>query len=99
VPIQPPPSPRSQYVSQPPPGERTSPGTPLALAAVAPPVPGYAVLFIDSSSEAIEKAGRSGLSHAEAMADAEELQREGKTARVMHVLGAKSYEVDRYPPR
>ena len=46
-----------------------------------------------------ETAGRSGLSHAEAMADAEELQREGKTVRVMHVVGAKSYEVDRYPPR
>jgi hypothetical protein len=78
------------------PGDRTSPGTPLALAAAAPPRPGYAVLFMDGG---LEKPGRSGLSHAEAMADAEELQRQGKTARVMHVLRAKSYEVDRYPPR
>jgi hypothetical protein len=46
-----------------------------------------------------ERQGRSGLSHPEAMADAETFQRAGKTARVMHVLGSKSYEVDRYPPR
>jgi hypothetical protein len=46
-----------------------------------------------------ERRGRSGLSHAAAMADAEELQRQGKVARVMHVFGSRSYEVDRYPPR
>jgi hypothetical protein len=48
---------------------------------------------------ATERQGRSGLSHVDAMTDAEEFQREGKPARVMHVLGTKSYEVDSYPPR
>jgi hypothetical protein len=67
----------------------TSPGD-------AAPAPGYAVLFMDGADE---RRGRSGLSHADAMLDAEELQRKGKTARVMHVLGSRSYEVDRYPPR
>ncbi len=57
---------------------------------------GYVVLFMDGATE---RQGRAGLSHAAAMADAEELQREGKTARVMHVLGARSCEVDCYPPR
>jgi hypothetical protein len=33
------------------------------------------------------------------MALAEQLQRTGKIARVMHIVGANSYEVDRYPPR
>ena len=64
--------------------------------AAAPPAGGYAVLFMDGAKESV---GRSGLSHADAMADAEEFQREGKVARVMHVVGARSYEVDRYPPR
>jgi hypothetical protein len=62
----------------------------------AAPGPGYAILFMDGADE---RRGRSGLSHADAMSDAEELQRKGKTARVMHVLGSRSYEVDRYPPR
>jgi hypothetical protein len=65
----------------------------------AAPGPGYAILFMDGADEADERRGRSGLSHADAMSDAEELQRKGKTARVMHVLGSRSYEVDRYPPR
>jgi hypothetical protein len=42
---------------------------------------------------------RSGLSHVEAMTLAEELQREGEVVTVMHVIGSKSYEVDRYPAR
>jgi hypothetical protein len=56
----------------------------------------YAILFMDG---AVEKKGQSGLSHAEAMLCAEKLQYQGKIARVMHVVGANSYEVDRYPPR
>jgi hypothetical protein len=56
----------------------------------------YAILFTDAGGE---RAGLSGVSHVAAMLEAERLQREGKIARVMHVVGAKSYEVDRYPPR
>ena len=48
---------------------------------------------------AIEKTERSGLSHVAAMRLAEELRRDGKVAIVMHVVGGKSYEVDRYPAR
>jgi hypothetical protein len=40
-----------------------------------------------------------GMSHAEAMILAEGIQRAGKVATVMHIVGGKSYEVDRYPPR
>jgi hypothetical protein len=47
----------------------------------------------------IEKTERSGLSHAAAMTFAEKCQRDGKVARVMHVIGANRYEIDRYPPR
>jgi len=75
-------------------GVRAAPDLSAAERAAQPP--GYAVLFMDGANE---RQGRSGLSHPEAMADAETFQRAGKTARVMHVLGAKSYEVDRYPPR
>jgi hypothetical protein len=78
---------------------RDSAGATDATSAVVPrhPVPsGYAILFMDG---AVEREGRNGLSHVEAMTEAEGLQRKGKTARIMHVLGAKSYEVDRYPPR
>ena len=42
---------------------------------------------------------RSGLSHAAAMVIAEELRRAGRVAIVVHVVGDKSYEVDRYPAR
>jgi hypothetical protein len=56
----------------------------------------YSILFMDGS---VERAGSSGLSHAEAMSCAEKLQRDGKVVRVMHVVGNNSYEVDRYPPR
>jgi hypothetical protein len=45
------------------------------------------------------KPGWSGLSHAAAMALAERLFREGKVARVMHQVGDRSVEVDRYPAR
>ncbi len=73
--------------------------TDATRAVVPPPIrlpSGHAILFMDG---AVEREGRSGLSHVEAMTEAEGLQRKGKTARIMHVLGAKSYEVDRYPPR
>lgn len=30
---------------------------------------------------------------------AEDLQREGKVVRIVHVVGANRYEVDSYPPR
>jgi hypothetical protein len=40
-----------------------------------------------------------GMSHAAAMVRAEALQRTGMIVCVMHVVGAHSYEVDRYPPR
>ena len=39
--------------------------------------------------------GGPGLSHAEAMSAAEELQKAAKTVRVMHTFGGKGYEVDR----
>ena len=42
---------------------------------------------------------RGGLSHAEAMTLAEALRGEGRVARVMHVTGGNSHEVDRYPAR
>jgi hypothetical protein len=42
---------------------------------------------------------KSGISHAEAMRLAEELQRQGKSVRIMHVLPTGRYEVDRYPLR
>jgi hypothetical protein len=40
-----------------------------------------------------------GLSHPEAMARAEAMQRQGIVARVMHIVGERAYEVDCYPPR
>jgi hypothetical protein len=43
--------------------------------------------------------GEGGLSHAQAMALAEELRRQGHVVRVLHIVGKKSYEVDRYPAR
>lgn len=46
-----------------------------------------------------EESKRTGLSRSEAMGLAEELQRGGHVAIVMHVVGEKSYEVDRYPVR
>lgn len=83
-----------------PPGSRPQVSrSPLASGATADGAPlprGYAILFMDGATE---KQGRSGISHADAMADAEELQRKGKVCRIMHVLGARSYEVDHYPPR
>jgi hypothetical protein len=54
---------------------------------------------VDVTEGAIERRAEAGLSHAEAMACAERLQRTGKVVCVMHVVGANSYEVDRYPPR
>jgi hypothetical protein len=56
----------------------------------------YALLVSDGAAE---HAGPSGLSHVQAMLEAERLQRAGSTVRVMHVVESGSYEVDRYPPR
>jgi hypothetical protein len=56
----------------------------------------YAIVLVEG---AVEAPCRSGLSHPAAMTLAEELQREGKTVRVMHVTKSGSYEVDRYPLR
>ncbi|HTQ41984.1 MAG TPA: hypothetical protein VMI75_04440 [Polyangiaceae bacterium] len=47
----------------------------------------------------IETLRRSDMSHVEAMILAEELRRDGAVAIVMHVIGDRSYEVDRYPVR
>jgi len=49
--------------------------------------------------DATAKPERRGLSHAEAMMLAEEFRREGQVAGVMHVVGNRTYEVDRYPCR
>jgi hypothetical protein len=56
----------------------------------------YAVV---TQQDASGKPVRSGLSHVQAMTLAEELRRSGHVATVMHVIGNKSYEVDRYPSR
>ncbi len=56
----------------------------------------YAVVIDDG---AIRRPQRSGLSHAHAMILAEELRGAGQVAVVVHVIGNKSYEVDRYPAR
>jgi hypothetical protein len=56
----------------------------------------YAVDVLEGDTE--RRAAR-GLDHAEAMAYAERLQRDGKIVRVMHMVGATGHEVDRYPPR
>jgi hypothetical protein len=53
----------------------------------------YAVVTAKGATE------KAGLSHAEAMTLAEELRRYGKIAMVKHIIGDKSYEVDRYPSR
>jgi hypothetical protein len=42
---------------------------------------------------------QSGLSHAHAMRLAEHLRGDGWIATVVHVIGDRSYEVDRYPVR
>ena len=54
----------------------------------------YAVVTANGPTEKTEG---NGLSHAEAMTLAEELRRDGKTAMVKHIIGDKSYQVDRYP--
>lgn len=56
----------------------------------------YAVVTWNGFAEETE---RSGLSHAEAMMRAEELQREGRVVRIMHEVRGRYYEVDSYPPR
>jgi hypothetical protein len=52
-----------------------------------------------ASAGNITKSARSGLSHVEAMVLAEQLRRQGAVVVVLHVIGDKSYEVDRYPAR
>lgn len=56
----------------------------------------YAVVTVDGS---VVTSARRGMSHANAMLRAEESGRNGKVAIVMHVVGDRSYEVDRYPAR
>lgn len=56
----------------------------------------YAVV---TDEDASSKAEWRGLAHADAMKLAEKLRGEGKIARVMHVIGTRGYEVDRYPAR
>jgi hypothetical protein len=56
----------------------------------------YAVI---TSCGGVDKEQRRGLSHVEAMMLAERLRRDGEVAIVMHVVGDRSYEVDRYPAR
>jgi hypothetical protein len=52
------------------------------------------------TTESAESIGDlSGLSHADAMKAAESLRGAGRIVRVMHVIGDKTYEVDRYPAR
>jgi hypothetical protein len=58
--------------------------------------PEYAIFFMEGATERL---GRSGLSHAEAMAGAEETQREGWTARIIYVVGVRTYEGYSYPVR
>jgi|HubBroStandDraft_4_1064222.scaffolds.fasta_scaffold37663_3 hypothetical protein len=53
----------------------------------------YAVV---NEEDALE---RGELSHVDAMKLAETLRRRGKTVRVMHVVGGRHHEVDRYPAR
>jgi hypothetical protein len=52
-----------------------------------------------TAHDATERLRRAGLSHPDAMKFAEGLWRDGEVAVVMHVIGDKSYEVDRYPIR
>jgi hypothetical protein len=54
---------------------------------------------VSTEDDAPGMPGRSGLSHAAAMALAESLFREGKVTRVMHHVGDRIVEVDRYPAR
>ena len=57
---------------------------------------GYAVY---SAQGTVDKPEHRGLSHVEAMRVAEGLARGGKRVTVRHVVGDKTYEVDRYPAR
>jgi hypothetical protein len=72
---------------------------------VVEPTAGELYLNQESAYAVVTEAGetmtrqRSGMSHSEAMTLAEHLRRRGEVAIVMHVIGAKSYEVDRYPAR
>jgi hypothetical protein len=54
---------------------------------------------VSVTEDAAKRPLHRGLSHAQAMTVAERLQRAGTIAHVMHIVGATSYEVDRYPPR
>ncbi|HLK38138.1 MAG TPA: hypothetical protein VKU41_15355 [Polyangiaceae bacterium] len=56
----------------------------------------YAVVTVDGTAVT---GSRRGLSHANAMRCAEKSGRHGKVAIVMHLVGDRSYEVDRYPAR
>jgi hypothetical protein len=60
---------------------------------------GHAYSVAIEANGAITNSARSGLSHVEAMVLAERLRRQGAVVVVLHVIGEKSYEVDRYPAR
>jgi hypothetical protein len=66
---------------------------PRARAGKIPLTGSYAVV---NEEDALE---RGELSHVDAMKLAETLRRRGKTFRVMHVVGGRHHEVDRYPAR
>jgi hypothetical protein len=54
---------------------------------------------VSTPDDVLGRPGWSGLSHAAAMALAEALFRDGNVTRVMHQVGDRSVEVDRYPAR
>ncbi len=56
----------------------------------------YAVVTVQG---VMPRPGEGGYSHAQAMTLAEELRSQGHIVQVLHVVGKKSYEVDRYPAR
>ena len=60
---------------------------------------GHAYAVAIEADGAVTKSTRSGLSHVEAMVLAEQLRRQGAVVVVLHVIGEKSHEVDRYPAR
>ncbi len=53
----------------------------------------YAIALTDGTLD------QRGLSHSEAMNRAEALQKKGMSVFVMHIVGVKAHEVDRYPLR
>jgi hypothetical protein len=52
-----------------------------------------------TAEDVVTRPEHTGLSHVAAMRIADELRRGGQVAVVVHVVGDRSYEVDRYPVR